>query len=174
MQPLHERGDQLALGSGGRAEDADDRQPTRLLRACCLSPCGRGAAENGDELAPPHRLASWMTRLPRKSTSATSSPASSSRWRDGGFGVFARVRLRDRPAARTVCHLGVAHGRIGYPRHRGLNGSRHRQFHICCRVVVDATHTGQDAAARAESKSPTRPIQRIHWRRFETIYRRGT
>src|SRR5206468_2542647 len=51
MQPLHKSGDPLAPGRRcGRAQEPDDRQLCRLLRARCERPRSR-AAEERDELA---------------------------------------------------------------------------------------------------------------------------
>src|SRR5262249_20091595 len=52
-EPLHERGDPLALdGSRARTQEADGRHFSRLLRACRERPRSH-AAEQPDELAPP-------------------------------------------------------------------------------------------------------------------------
>jgi hypothetical protein len=57
-QALHENGDQVAPCGGARAEDADGRQLSRLLRSGRERPrCGR-PAEQGDELATPHSITS--------------------------------------------------------------------------------------------------------------------
>src|SRR5262249_41566443 len=54
-QPLHETGNPLAGGrKRARAPEPDGRQFRLLLRARCERPCHRRAAEQRDELAPPH------------------------------------------------------------------------------------------------------------------------
>src|SRR6266511_5927689 len=58
-QALHKSGDMLALGRRRRrAQEADRWYLRRLLRARSERPCRRRAADERDELTPPHSITS--------------------------------------------------------------------------------------------------------------------
>src|SRR2546429_334594 len=58
-QPLHKGGSPLAIDCGrGRAQEPDDRQLARLLRARCERPRHCSAAEQRDEIATFHSITS--------------------------------------------------------------------------------------------------------------------
>ena len=70
-QPLHKSGSPLAPGRRrARAQEPDSRQLRRLLRARRERPRGRRAAEQADELAPPHAGHGLPPRCRRRSYQA--------------------------------------------------------------------------------------------------------
>src|SRR5262245_1658780 len=58
LQPLPERGYKLRRATSRRAAEKADHWHCRLLRTCCKRPCRRRAAEQGNDLPPPHPITS--------------------------------------------------------------------------------------------------------------------